>query len=214
MHVDGEAEVGRQVTAHLLPGLAGVVAAHDVPVLLHIEHLGARRVPGEAVHAVADLGVLVRDGPRPEPLVHGAPVLPTVVGAKDAGGRDGHEDALGVARVERGSCAGTSRRRPAARTTPSHARGARPARSSSDRHRWSGTGPRPRRRRGPCRDRSARARGARPGRTPKGAACRRTTGGCPARRRTGTGCPPAPRSIPPSSERWISCPNQPLDCEA
>ena len=41
MDVDGEAEVGRQVPADLDPGLAAVVAAHHVPVLLHVEHIGA-----------------------------------------------------------------------------------------------------------------------------------------------------------------------------
>ena len=37
--VDDEPEVGGQVAADLLPRLAGVVAAHDVPVLLHEQRL-------------------------------------------------------------------------------------------------------------------------------------------------------------------------------
>ena len=41
--------------------LAGVVAAHDVPVLLHEQHVRARRVHRDAVDAVADLGVRVGD---------------------------------------------------------------------------------------------------------------------------------------------------------
>ncbi len=57
VHVDGEPEVGRQVSADLTPGLPGVVAAHDVPVLLHEQDRRARRVHGQAVHAVAHLGV-------------------------------------------------------------------------------------------------------------------------------------------------------------
>ena len=56
VHVDHEAEVGGQVAADLLPGIAGVVAAHHVPVLLHEEHVRARRVHGDVVNAVADLG--------------------------------------------------------------------------------------------------------------------------------------------------------------
>ena len=49
VHVDREAEVGRQVAADLAPGVAGVVAAHHVPVLLHEEH-----VRGARVHARCD----------------------------------------------------------------------------------------------------------------------------------------------------------------
>ena len=37
--VDHEAEVGRQVAADLMPQLAGVVGAQDVPVLLHEQHV-------------------------------------------------------------------------------------------------------------------------------------------------------------------------------
>ena len=57
--IDREAEVGGQVAADLLPGLAGVVAAHHVPMLLHEQHVRARGVHGDAVDAVADLGVRV-----------------------------------------------------------------------------------------------------------------------------------------------------------
>ena len=56
---DREAEIGRQIAADLVPGFAGVVAAHDVPVLLHEQHVRARRVHGDAVDAVADLRVRV-----------------------------------------------------------------------------------------------------------------------------------------------------------
>ncbi len=40
--VDDEAEVGGQIAADLVPVVAGVVGAHDVPVLLHEERVGAR----------------------------------------------------------------------------------------------------------------------------------------------------------------------------
>jgi thiazole synthase len=40
VNVDHEAEIGRQVPADLVPGIAGVVAAHHVPVLLHEQHFG------------------------------------------------------------------------------------------------------------------------------------------------------------------------------
>ena len=41
--------------------LAGVVAAHDVPVLLHEEDVRARGMHGQAVNAVADLGGWIGD---------------------------------------------------------------------------------------------------------------------------------------------------------
>jgi len=56
MDVDGEAEVGGQVAGDLVPVVARVVGAHDVPVLLHKECSGARGVRGDVVDAVADLG--------------------------------------------------------------------------------------------------------------------------------------------------------------
>src|SRR5207342_2412831 len=54
--VDDKAEVRGQVAADFVPVVAGIVAAHDVPVLLHEEHAGARRIHGDAVHAMANLG--------------------------------------------------------------------------------------------------------------------------------------------------------------
>jgi len=35
VHIDGEAKIRRQISADFFPRLAGVVAAHDVPMLLH-----------------------------------------------------------------------------------------------------------------------------------------------------------------------------------
>ena len=55
--VDHETEIGGQVAADLVPRIAGIVAAHHVPMLLHEQHVGARAVHGDAVNAVADLGV-------------------------------------------------------------------------------------------------------------------------------------------------------------
>jgi hypothetical protein len=56
---DGEAEIAGQVTADLLPGVAGVVTAHHVPMLLHEQHVRARRVHGNIVDAVAHLGLRI-----------------------------------------------------------------------------------------------------------------------------------------------------------
>src|SRR5207248_3484013 len=98
--VDGEPEVGRQVAAHLTPVLAGVVGSHHVPVLLHEERVRLRRVHGEPVDAVADLGGRVGDLRRVEAVVDRLPTLPRVVAAKGTGGRDGGVDAIGIGRVE------------------------------------------------------------------------------------------------------------------
>src|SRR6476469_624495 len=76
VHVDGESEVARQVAAHLSPRLARVVAAHDVPVLLHEQYPGARAVHRDAVDAVADLGGRVRDALGVEAAVDRPPRPP------------------------------------------------------------------------------------------------------------------------------------------
>ena len=56
VNVDGEAEIGGEIAADFVPGVAGVVAAHDVPVFLHEEDVGPGGVHGDAVNAVADFG--------------------------------------------------------------------------------------------------------------------------------------------------------------
>ena len=55
--IDDEAEVGGKIAADFVPVVAGVVGAHDVPVLLHEEDIGTRGVQRDVVDAVADLGV-------------------------------------------------------------------------------------------------------------------------------------------------------------
>ncbi len=98
--VDDEAEVGRQVAAHLPPGVAAVVAAHHVPVLLHEQDVGPGRVGGDVVDAVAHLGVGVGDPLRVQPLVDRPPVGAAVVAAERAGGGDGGDDPVGPVTVE------------------------------------------------------------------------------------------------------------------
>jgi hypothetical protein len=87
VHVDREAEIGGQVTAHLVPRVAGVVAAHDVPVLLHEEHVGTRGVDGQTMHAVPHIRVRIRDGLGVQSLVDWTPALATVVAAERPGRR-------------------------------------------------------------------------------------------------------------------------------
>ena len=98
--VDREPEVARQVAADLSPRLAGVVAAHDVPVLLHEQHVRTRPVHRDAVNAVADLGRRVGDLLGPEAAVDRPPRLAGVVGPEHARRRDGDEDPPGMARIE------------------------------------------------------------------------------------------------------------------
>ena len=76
VHVDRKAEVGGQVAADLVPRLAGVVAAHDVPVLLHEQHARTRPVHRDAVNAVTDLGGRVGMYSEWRPRLIGCHVLP------------------------------------------------------------------------------------------------------------------------------------------
>ena len=100
VHRDGETEVGGQVAAHFAPGLAGVVAAHHVPVLLHVQHAGPGRVHRQPVHAVAHLGFRVRDAVGSEAAVDRPPRPAGVVGPERAGRRDGGEHPAGLVRVQ------------------------------------------------------------------------------------------------------------------
>src|SRR5438105_2830417 len=83
VHVDRKSEVGRQVSADLAPRLAGIVAAHDVPVLLHEQHARAGAVPRDAVHAVTDLGRRVRNLLGAQAAIHRPPRLAAIARALD-----------------------------------------------------------------------------------------------------------------------------------
>ena len=100
VHVDGESEIGGQVAADFVPVVAGVVGAHDVPVLLHEEHAGTLGIHGDVVDAVADFGVGIGNVLRVQAFVDRLPGLAAVVGAEGARGRDRDVNALGIARIE------------------------------------------------------------------------------------------------------------------
>ncbi len=85
VHGNRESEVARQVATHLVPRIAGVVGAHHVPMLLHVEHLGARRMHRDAVDTVANLGFGVRQVVRAQPPVDRVPGAPTIVGPERPG---------------------------------------------------------------------------------------------------------------------------------
>ena len=61
MNVDHEPKIGGQISADLRPLIAGVIAAHHVPVLLHEKNVGTRRVHRDAMDAVANFGSRIRE---------------------------------------------------------------------------------------------------------------------------------------------------------
>ena len=100
VHVDREPEIARQIAAHLVPRVTRIVAAHHVPVLLHEQHVRARRVHRDMVHAVPDLRGGVGDVRGAESLVDRSPRLATIIGAERTCRRDRNEDPLRIRAVE------------------------------------------------------------------------------------------------------------------
>src|SRR5205814_2088453 len=94
------AEISGQVAADFAPEIARVVAAHDVPMLLHEESIGLRRVHGDVVDAVADFGVGIGNVLRDEAFVDGLPGFARVGGAESTGGGDRDIDTIGIFLVE------------------------------------------------------------------------------------------------------------------
>jgi hypothetical protein len=191
---------------------AGVVAAHHVPVLLHEEHVGPGWVHGDAVHAVADLGVGSGIVVGVQAAVDRLPGRAAVVGAEGAGRRDGDEEALRIARVEQDGVqahAAGAGLPDAGRTTVAQAGSSCQVAPPSVRAEQGGV---------------LDAGVDRVGSVSDGSRCqtRLNSHGCcvpsyhwcvPGRRRSELVADRRP-GLPPSSERWISWPNQPLDCEA
>src|SRR5439155_25174871 len=96
-----EPEIGRQVSADPAPRVAAVIGAHHIPVLLHEEHLRTRSVHRDPMDAVPDLGVRLGDILRAQPSIYGFPRVAAVVGPKRPRGRDGDEDAVAIAWVQK-----------------------------------------------------------------------------------------------------------------
>ena len=140
--VDREAEVGRQVAADLAPRVAGVVAAHHVPVLLHEQRRSAATGASRCGGRSGRLRRRDRECLRLEPAVDRLPRRAAVVGAKRAGGGDGDEHPRRRSSDRAGSCAGTTRRRPAASAAPERMRAqARQLGATTCRRRSCGTAP-------------------------------------------------------------------------
>ena len=100
VHVDRKAEIARQIAADFAPRVTRVVAAHHVPVFLHEEHVGARGVHGDAMHAMADLRVLIGNLSRSQAAVDRAPGGAGIVTTKRACRGDRGEDAPRIFWVE------------------------------------------------------------------------------------------------------------------
>src|ERR1700730_15731522 len=98
--VDRESEVRREVPTDFAPRVARVVGAHDIPVLLHEEHVRTGWVHRDAMHAMTDLGIRVRDALRPQAVVDRPPTLAGAVAPEGPGRRDRHEHPISMLRIE------------------------------------------------------------------------------------------------------------------
>ena len=61
VNIDHKSEIRRQIPADFLPVIAGIIAAHHIPMLLHEQHTRALGMHGNVMDAVADLGVRIRN---------------------------------------------------------------------------------------------------------------------------------------------------------
>src|SRR3984885_7962964 len=100
VNVDHETEIGGKVPADLLPGIAGVIAPHHIPVLLHKKYARTRRVHGDVVNTVPDLSGRVRNVLGIQTAVDRLPAFATVVGTKCSRCRNRNVDALRIAGIE------------------------------------------------------------------------------------------------------------------
>src|SRR6266446_751697 len=101
VYVDRKSEIARQISANLLPGTTGVVAAHHVPVFLHEQCVGMRRMQCNAMHAMAYFRIRVRNVLRMQPVINWFPVFSAIIGAKRPGSRDRDGNSLRIVRMEK-----------------------------------------------------------------------------------------------------------------
>src|SRR5438477_13017495 len=73
MNVDGKSKIAWQVAAHFAPRVAGVIAAHDVPMLLHEEGIATRWEHGNPMNTVHDFRIRVRYVLRLQAEANGTP---------------------------------------------------------------------------------------------------------------------------------------------
>src|SRR5688500_14311632 len=82
MHVDHEAEVGGEIPADFVPGLARIIGTHDVPMLLHEQHVRTGSVHRNVVNTMTDLRSRVRNILGMQSTVDRLPGLTTVISAE------------------------------------------------------------------------------------------------------------------------------------
>ena len=68
-----------------MPRITRIVATHDVPMFLHEQRVRARRVQCDAMHAMTDFCIWVRNVLRMQPAINWFPRFAAVVRAKRAG---------------------------------------------------------------------------------------------------------------------------------
>ena len=97
---DREAEVAGQIATDLAPVVAAVVAAHDVPVLLHVERVRPARMNRDIVHAVSNVGDRIGDVIGPQALVDRLPRPAAILGPECARRGDSADDAVFIRRID------------------------------------------------------------------------------------------------------------------
>src|SRR5436305_2085535 len=81
VNVDGKTKIGRQIAADFAPLLAGIIGAKNVPVLLHEQRVRPRRMHRNAMNAMSDFRLRVRNVIRMKPAIDRLPVFPAIIGA-------------------------------------------------------------------------------------------------------------------------------------
>ncbi len=100
VHADGKTEIAGQVATHFGPGISPIVAAHNVPVVLHEQHVGVGRMHGEAMDAMARLTFRLRHKIRMKSTVHRLPGFSAIQRAEGSccGFSDEHPDRIAKVR--------------------------------------------------------------------------------------------------------------------
>src|ERR1043165_4416780 len=98
-----ETKIRRQTFADIVPGIAGVVASINAPVMLQEHARWRRRMAHDFVHALAPLGMLLVGWHerRADALVARLPILTAIVGAVDAARGNGDKHSLRICRIRK-----------------------------------------------------------------------------------------------------------------
>src|SRR5438309_8840798 len=100
MNVDGKSKIAWQVAAHFMPRVAGIIAAHHVPVLLHEKRIGTRWMHGNPMNTMPYFRLRVRDVLGMQAMVNGTPGLSSIVSTEGASGGNRNEHAVAFFRIQ------------------------------------------------------------------------------------------------------------------